>query len=283
MENSKNEKVSVITVTLGSKGDTMPEEKYRTEILEEIVRKFGKEGGIILFPAGFYHIPDLGSKKEDGIINNVVNLLKETESESVVCLGIDAGEGKIIGKPSVKNETGHNDDRIAVAINSSGVVAKGFEFMPTKERKNKTNPAEFFHGKKAGYDRFFEHKGKRFYLAVCYDSLSIRKYKIEKPEIDVVLNLVHYFTRSKKGHGYSNFIRYGFGGASRYWKCPVFGSTVFLDRENVPDEWQPVFRCSDKVQNLPNIKNEDNLLTHDELYHGISTEHENAVCHLYSI
>ncbi|MDR1155629.1 MAG: hypothetical protein LBL04_13060 [Bacteroidales bacterium] len=267
-----NKKVSVVTVTLECEADDAPEKKHRDEILKKVVQTFGKED-IILLPAGFYDVTD--SKEEIRTTEEISRLLSETKSKSVVCLGIDVG----------------NDTQLAVAIDKSGIRAKGRKFFPTDEEKKYLNSAksfdsrepEFFDNGEPGHGRFVECKGKQFYLAVCYDSYGIREYEISKPEkTNAVLNLVHGFTRSGEGSGISYFIRYGFGGGSRHWKCPVFGAAVLFNRE-VPKRWQPGFKCREGVENLQSITYADNLLEYSKQDCNISTEYEKAFCWLSTI
>jgi hypothetical protein len=215
--------------------------------------------------------------KESKIVDYVRNLLIEINSDAIVCLGIDAGE---------KGKKGN--EQIAVAINKSGIVAKGRKWCPEKDEKRTPELAESFDSKESGYERIFECKGKRFYLAVCYDVFGIRKLK-EKAKtgdmkIDAVLSLAHYFIRSGKGSGYSYFISRGFGGASLHWDCPVIGAAVFFER-NVPEKWQPGFKCKDNVQSAHYIKYEDNELFEDCKPEDcdISTKYEKAFCYLYTI
>jgi hypothetical protein len=277
MNNLNSKKVSIVTVTLECKGGKAPEKSYRDDILTKVVQTFGKED-IILFPAGFYRFPVLDPATENRIVDDIRKLLSNTESNATVCLGIDADD----------NGKGKNE-QFAIAINKC-IVAKGRKFYPAKrvkedgkgKEKENVQIAESFNSKEAGYERVFECKGKRFYLAVCYDVYGIRHRKIANPGVDAVLNPVHFFTLEKEGSGFSYCVRYGFGGASLHWGCPVFGAAVFFERE-VPEKWQSGFLCRNKIENLQSIKYSDNGLKPDKQDCYISTACEKAVCRLYSI
>ncbi|MDR2009815.1 MAG: hypothetical protein LBQ22_04970 [Bacteroidales bacterium] len=259
MNNLSNNKVSIVTVTIENENNAP--ESCRDEILEKVLQTYGTKD-IILFPAGFYSSP----AEETKVVDNVSKLLAKTGSETVVCLGIDICEKY---KKNVQ---------FAIAINKSGIVAKGQKFYPAKAEKDRTVTAKSFDGK----ERFFECKGKRFYLAVCYDVFGIRKRRIANPGVDAILNPVHFFNKKGEGAGFVFFIRYGFGGASLHWNCPVFGAAVFLGRK-VPPKWQTSFLCKNKIENLQSIKYSDNGLKPDKQDCNISTACEKAVCRLYSI
>jgi hypothetical protein len=261
----KNLKVSIVTVTLECKSGEAPANSYRDGILKQAVQTFGKQD-IILFPAGFYSFPAIGPEAESRTVDSVRKLLKDTESDATVCLGIDSDDGST---------------QLAVAINASGIVAKGRKFYPAPEEKN-VQKAESFDSEESGYKRFFECKGKRFYLAVCYDVYGIRKCRIKNPGVDAVLNPVHSFTPKGKGAGFVFFTRFGFGGASLRWGCPVFGAAVFFERE-VPETWQSGFLCRNEIENILSIKYSDNGLKPDKQDSNISTVYEKAVCRLYSV
>jgi hypothetical protein len=285
---NNNKEITVVTVTLECNGNESPANNCRYEILKKVVEKYGKED-IILFPGRFFRIQDFGSKEETKTVNDVSRLLTEMNSESIVCLGIDAGNGKDIDKLNPGNNAVHND-QIAVAINNSGILAKGRKFYPKETEKGKINLAKSFNCKESGYERFFKCKGKQFYLAVCYDICGIRKEKIKSGtgvQIDAILNTAHFFTPPKKeGSGYDHFIREEYGGASLRWDCPVFASVIFFGRK-VPAKWQPGFLCEKRQQilnDLTRIKYSDNLWEHNNKPNCmIKTNYENAVCYLYTI
>jgi hypothetical protein len=270
MKNVSNKKVSILTVTLECKDGKAPENEYRDEILKKVLQKFGKED-IILFSRGFYEVPVLDSTKEATIVNKVGKLLTDTKSDAIVCLGINAND----------NGNGQSE-QIVTAITKSGIVAKGRKFYPTKDEKNNVQTAKFFDVKESGYERFFECKGKKFYLAVGYDVFGIRHCKIVNPGVNAVLNSVYRITPKGKGSGFSYYIRYGFGGASLHWNCPVFGAAVFFERK-VPETWQSGFQCNNRIQNLQSITYADNTLQPNKPDSDISTEYERAFCCLYTI
>jgi hypothetical protein len=288
---NNNKEVSIVTVTLECEGGEASENNCRYEILKKVVAKYGKKD-IILFSGGFFTVSALGSDEETKVVNDIHQLLTDMNLDTTVCLGIDIGKGKDKDKLSDKENAEHKD-QIAIAIDKSGIRAKGRKFYPAPNikggkgkirEKGKIKLAESFNCKESGYDRIFECKGKRFYLAVCYDIFGIRHKKIAKPETDAILNTVHYFNPSgQKGCGYVFYVRYGFGGGSLHWDCPVFGAAVFFERK-VPDTWQPAFLCKDKKQNLKSIEYADNLWVHDNKPDCIiPTDSETAFCYLYTI
>jgi hypothetical protein len=264
MSSLNNKKVSIVTVTLECKDSDAPENSYRYEILKQVVQTFGKKD-IILLPAGFYSFSAIGSEDENRTVDDVHKLLKDAESDATVCLGIDSDGG---------------NTQLAIAVNKSKIVAKGRKFYPTdKEKENGIQIAESFDSEESGYKRCFECKGKWFYLAVCYDVYGIKRCKIANPGVDAILGPVHFFTQKS---GLSRYIRLGFGGASRYWGCPVFSAAVFFERE-VTEKWQPGFLFENEVQNQLRIKNSNNGLKLDKQKCDISTEYETAFCYLYTV
>jgi hypothetical protein len=268
MKNLSN-KVSVVTVTLECEGSDAPKKEYRDEILKKVVQTFGKED-IILLPAGFYDVRN--SKEEIQAVVEVSRLLSEMKAKSVVCMGIDVG----------------NDTQLAVAIDRSGVIAKGRKFFPAGEEKDYLNLAKSYDSEESGYKRFFPCNKKQFYLAVCYDVFGIRKRKIANPGVDAVLNLVHGFTRSGQGSGLPFFVKFGFAAGSLHWDCPVFSAAVFFDKKVKNTKWQPGFKCRKDVKSLRSIKyadknTTDNQLKFSEQNCAISTKYERAFCWLSTI
>jgi hypothetical protein len=209
----------VATVILQSNG------KYsnagRLKALSQIVDLVAKETdgyGVILFPAGWFDANKRESRSRyKWAEKNIRKILAKNKGNIVICLGIDGkyDEGKDQSK-----------DQIAIAIGKHGIQAIGRKFHPTKGEKGVIKTARDYSSMEEGKPRVFSLNGKRYFLAVCYDSFGIRQERIPNFGIDVILDLVHGFGGGYgKGHPY--FARHGFAEASREWGCLVFGAAVF--------------------------------------------------------
>jgi len=122
-----------------------------------------------------------------------------------------------------------------------------------------------------GKPRIFSLNGKRYYLAVCYDVFGIRQLSLPNPEVNVVLSLVHEFwPRGEEASGEVYFAKLGFACASKCWNCPVFGSTVFFNR-NIPKNWPSGVFWNKGNKNQFKWKYRDNPLNpNKEFYLNIS-------------
>ena len=173
-----------------------------------------------------------------------------------MCLGIDGRGAK---------------DQIAIAINKRGIQSIGRKFNPTKDEKNYIEAAKNYLYREDGKPRIFSLNGKRYYLAVCYDVFGIRQLSLPNPEVNVVLSLVHEFwPRGEEASGEVYFAKLGFACASKCWNCPVFGSTVFFNR-NIPKNWPSGVFWNKGNKNQFKWKYRDNPLNpNKEFYLNIS-------------
>lgn len=87
----------------------------------------------------------------------------------------------------------------------------------------------------------------------------------------MALNLVHCFYPVGKGpSGTSFFAKHGFSGASKQWKCPVFGTAVFFNR-SIPERWPTGVYWDQGDKSTPKWKYEDNPLKYyREIWIGIA-------------
>ena len=196
--------------------------KSRFALLEEILNKADHNADVIVLPGGFLEFSRFSDVNIKSIEQTVTVLLQKTNKNLIVCFGIDA--------PVEKHQ-------LAIAISPKEILAFGRKFYPTNGEKDTLEEAKSANEKESGYERVFKWKGKKYFLAVCYDSFGIRRLKLPLQNIDYVIDLIHLFKpKPIKGSGESYFARHGLAGASKQWKCPAFGSAVFLKR-NLPPHW----------------------------------------------
>jgi hypothetical protein len=193
--------------------------------------------GIILFPAGWIDARENNAKKfYEETAKRITPLLKREKRDVFVCVGIDGNK-----------KDGFYEDQIALAIDKSGIQAIGRKFFETKKEKGHVTLAKNYLVEEEEYPRIFPLNGIRYYLSVCYDIFGLKKDGNENKDVDVILNLVHWFCpkgrkdmeyegKSEVSSGDSYYARNGFGGASKKWACPVFGTAVFYGRK-VPERW----------------------------------------------
>jgi hypothetical protein len=199
--------------------------EVRMDLLRRAVEKvceYRASDGIILFPAGWFNA---GNKEARTLYSwaqsNISNLLAQKGRRSVVCFGIDGRKWR---------------DQTAVAVSQDGIVSIGRKFIPAPGEEEILEPAADHLSREDGKDRIFSLCGKRMYLAVCHDTYGIHKNGTTNPGVEVILSLVHRFTRRGPGSGVSYFARKGFAIASKQWSCPVYAAAVFEDRI-VPPYW----------------------------------------------
>ncbi|MBN1763014.1 MAG: hypothetical protein JW878_08085 [Methanomicrobia archaeon] len=145
----------------------------------------------------------------------------------IVCVGIDGGV----------DIEGYAHDQIGIAVSKSGIEAIGRKFYPAPQEKDLVKRAENYSSHEEGKSRIFELNGTKYFMCVCYDTYGLRHKNLRNSDVDVVLNLVHCFYPKGEGPcGESYFARHGFAGASKQWKCLVFGTAVFFNRE-IPERW----------------------------------------------
>ena len=215
----------VATVILQSNDKYNNDERSKAlyQIVEQVLQNT-KGDGVILLPAGWLNAGK--TRKANNLYerttDHVKNILSKKKRNIVVALGID-------GRDEV--------DQIAIAIRKNGIEAIGRKFYPTSEEEEYLDRAQDHLSLEDNHKRIFSLNGKKYFLAVCYDSFGIRKKELPNIGIDVILNHVHRF--NPKGEPISGdvyFAKNGFAGASKEWNCLVFGAAVFFKRE-VPDRW----------------------------------------------
>lgn len=214
--------IKIATVIIESPEIKQPTNKERQTLLGNIIEKVGESADVILLPAGFFK----ERKKPDYLYSKVetfiVDMLRKADLDTTVCLGIDGRNGL---------------DQIGLAINRNGIVSMARKFNPTDGERDYIDAAEDYLAPENGCERIVEVKSKRLYLSICYDVYAMNKRKLKNPNVDGILSLVHRF--EPKGYGSSGdvyFAKCGFGGASKQWKCPVFGAVTFFQR-TIPERW----------------------------------------------
>lgn len=194
----------------------------RTYLLKTVLQKLDKNIDILILPAGFYDYKKIPDWELRNLEKEVTSLIKEYSPNTIVCLGVDANDGK---------------DQLGLAFSSKELIAAGRKFHPTADEKNVINVASTTFATEFQLKRTFNLKNKKFFLAVCYDSFGIKHKKLDRQGVDFVIDLIHGF--DPKGSGNSGevyFAKHGMAGASKHWNCPVFSSAVFFNRK-IPEKW----------------------------------------------
>jgi hypothetical protein len=226
----------------------------REKVLEDVLNKTLRRtsgNGVILFPGGYFNS---GEKKANAIFTLVRDRLKKelrkVKRNIIVCIGIDGRLGRSYPK-----------DQLAIAVSRKGIIAIGRKFNPTENEEGKIFSASNYQSLENGKSRIFSVNGKRFFLAICYDVFGLKE--LENPEVNIILNTIHQFTPSGEGSGDVYFAR-GLAGASKAWKCPVFGSVVFFNR-NIPHRWPSGVRWNQGNKSVQKWKYKNNpIRTEDE-------------------
>jgi len=245
----------VATVVLQSDSDKDYSNDGRMKALSQIVDPIAEEtlgNGVILFPGGWFCTDrEKPSTIYDWVEKQIKNILGEIEEHIVVCTGID---GSV-------DEEDYSNDQIGIAVSRKGIEAIGRKFYPAPQEKGHVELADSYSSKEEGKSRIFELNGVKYFMCVCYDTYGVRHKELSNSEgVNVVLNLVHCFY--PKGEGPSGdpyFARHGFAGASKQWKCPVFGTAVFFNRE-IPERWPSGVYWNQGDKSTQNWKYKDNPL-----------------------
>jgi hypothetical protein len=195
----------------------------RLNVLSTVVQSIVEQStgdGVILFPAGMFYTEEKpASTFYNRVQETLIPVLKQTTSHIIVCTGVDSAR-----------------DQIALAIDKTGIIAKGRKFY-TAPGEDQIELAPDFLSEEDGKSRIFELNGTRYYMCVCYDIFGLRHKDLPNPKVDGVLNLVHAIYPSGEGpSGEPYFARHGFAGASKQWGCLVFGTAVFFNRK-IPEQW----------------------------------------------
>ena len=236
--------VATVVALSGRKYNNDERLQALSRIVEEVLQNT-RGDGVILFPAGWLNA---GKKRKprnlyDGTAAFVKTILSRKRRNVVVALGID-------GRDDV--------DQVAIAINKNGIEAIGRKFHPTREEEEYLDRAKDHLSLEDNHKRVFSLNGKKYFLAVCYDSFGIRQKKLPGIGIDVVLNHVHRFNpKGERSSGEVYFAKNGFAGASKEWGCLVFGAAVFFDRE-IPKRWPTGVYWNRGNKSIQNWRYDDN-------------------------
>lgn len=216
----RGDQLAIATVTVRSSGKHNNED--RTGILAEVLDVLNGSADVVLLPAGFYKAKGKPAEVFTSHVEDVRSSLRGTSGEVRVCFGIDGRGGK---------------DQIAVAVGRKGIIAAGRKFHPTTDEAAYVEPADSpTHGEER-YSRIMEVKGRRVFLAVCYDGFGIRQRGLKNPGVDLIFDLVHEFRPpGEDGSGAVYFAKHGFAGSSKQWGCPTFGAAVFFNCD-IPPAW----------------------------------------------
>ncbi|WP_292393008.1 hypothetical protein [Methanoculleus sp. UBA303] len=225
-----------------------------TRIITDLAASYSGPG-VVVFPGGYFHSgTDEVDAQENSYLQAMVdrvagllNALPHHPAPIYATIGID-------GKVDVQEGDSYRYDRnqVGIAVTRDGLVAFAKKFYPTDDReKNLVDLAESYSSRETAlgqrWDRVFSIGKQGFYLAICNDIKGLPA--IEKPDgVAYILNLVHGCYRPGEGPKCTYFVRMGFGGASRSWKCPVFGTVVFFQRD-IAEKWRPgmYYRTWDKM------------------------------------
>ncbi len=264
--------LSVTTAVLESESDYFYNASYeelnlnRFKLIENLLRE-NLRSDVLLLPAGFFELPEYSKNEVIDISNAVISLIEKANAQTIICFGVDCEDGA---------------HQLAVAVNKEKIVAMGRKFHPTDAENGFVEAASDFDACELGYERFFNIKDKKFYMAVCYDCFGIRHNNIPACGVDVVLTLAHRFHRKGEGpSGEVDFARKGFAGTSQHWNCDVFGTAVFFDRK-VPPMWPTGVRWVNKTESVKHFKYDDNQLKYD-WKKTIDFMPENVTCYGYNL
>lgn len=200
--------------------------------------------GVVVFPGGYFHS---GTDEVDAPENSYLRAMVERVAGLIhtlphhpapvyAVIGID-------GMVDLREGPSHRYDRnqVGIAVSRDGLVAFAKKFYPTNAiEQDLVDCATDYLSRETAlgqqWGRFFAISEKKFYLAVCNDIKGLPAE--EKPDdVGYILNLVHGCYRRGDGPLGTYFVRIGFGSASRSWKCPVFGTVVFFQRD-ITEKWR---------------------------------------------
>lgn len=234
-------KAWIATVTLEYANENDYDTQNRLEIISSTIKNLQSRmpqdsPGLVIFPGGWFFA---GEKKPEDLFKPIVQAVSKILKgmEITVCFGIDG---------SLDSE-GYSRDQAGIAVNKNGIIAAGRKFHPAPQEAGHVNLLSDYREGGYGYPRLFEFNGKNAFLGVCYDTFGIRQKALENPGADLVVELVHCFYPKGEGpSGEQYFARHGFAGASKQWRCPVYGTAVFYDR-GMPERWPTgvLWNCGD--------------------------------------
>lgn len=262
-----DDNVCIATVTIQSSKQKQASNKDRTKLLENVIKQAGNYADIMILPAGFYNSDDEPDSLYSEIEYNVEENLNMGKFNSIICLGVDGRNGV---------------DQVGLAINNQEIISIARKFYPTDGEVNFIQAAADYMSTEDGYSRIIDVKGKKFYLAICYDGYGLRKQNIKNPGVNGILNLVHKFY--PQGHGESGdvyFAKYSFAGSSKQWECPTFGTAIFYGRD-IPEKWPTGVLWNQRDKNVQEWKYTDNAISPIKQMET-SWKNEKAVIKIYSL
>jgi len=242
---------SKVATVLAKEGKKVSNQK-RINILTDIVTITNAD--VFVFPGGWF---SAGRRKVETIYEDLESMITPLAKDSYICVGVD-GRKK---EPWAK-------DQNAIAISNKGIIAGSRKFHSAPTEKTLVELADSYLEQEQGLKRRFNLGGRDCYLAVCYDSFGIRHQNIQNPGVGIILNHIHGFFPIGQGNsGDTYFVRHGLAGASKQWDCPIFGSTIFFDRE-IPQNWQSGVVWNQGDESTMHWKYEDNPLQPSEVITG---------------
>lgn len=141
------------------------------------------------------------------------------------------------GKLNIHMEGNYAGDQIGLAVDKGGIKAMGRKFHPAPQERGHVELAPNYLSDEDGKSRIFELNGVKYCMCVCYDTYGVRHKNLSNPNVDVVLDLVHsVYPVGEGSSGASYFAKHGLAGASKQWRCPVFGAVVFFMRR-ILENW----------------------------------------------
>lgn len=219
--------INICTAIIQIEGDNWYTTRYSTKVklLDELLKGMDRKTDVLILPAGFLNNNEKSPRRiYKKVERDFTELIKKHNSGLTICFGVDGKSGLKLSLLKSKW------DQMGLAINKDGIIAIGRKFHHKYEN---INLAENAFNKEDGKERYFDVKGKRGYLAVCYDVFGIAHYELEnKINANFVVGLIHEFGKSRlKGNVY--FAKNGMAGASKQWGVNVYASAVFIEGKNL--------------------------------------------------
>ncbi|NCC99693.1 MAG: hypothetical protein EOL95_08365 [Bacteroidia bacterium] len=171
-------RTALIQIPLDNWDDIANSDKF--DLLSNILSHLTSETDILILPAGFLNSRN---KQPETIFDEtekeLTKLIKKYNDKLFVCFGIDGR---------------HKTDQLALTISKDGIIAVARKFHHMDDSINLAdNPFSLEHNKQ----RHFLIKGKRPYLAVCYDIFGISKFKLDnESNCDFIIGVIHGFGSS---------------------------------------------------------------------------------------
>lgn len=271
----------IATVLIDSNREKDPTKNpERLEDFEKIVEKICEResgDGLILFPAGYFHTgEDEPRTYYNPIVTKISPILNSHTDHIFVCVGIDGSWHR--EKRDGMGDAIWDRDQIAIAIDRHGkqAIARKFHLSPQERGvtqdtgRIKVQKAEYYDDRycEDGKSRIFHLNDSRYFLAVCYDGYAHQipdKYS-KNPGTDVILNLIHRFPRTGEGSGLGYQVRCGFKGITEMWNCPVFGSSIFIQRPDPIRSWPTAAFCPYEYPNQKRGTYNDIVISADDIF-----------------